>query len=102
LYLCESYQTALATGQIDNTLSQNNSLCDDYCWLVPNLRTKLNDNRDDINYIVLQFPHLDSNMPTAPAYGCYISQLIHYARACSLYSNFLCHRILSTKQLSQW
>ena len=30
LYLCESYQTAMATGQIDNTLSQNNSLCDDY------------------------------------------------------------------------
>jgi hypothetical protein len=30
-----------------------------------------------------------SNIPASPAYGVYISQLIHYARASSNYSDFL-------------
>jgi hypothetical protein len=30
-----------------------------------------------------------SNIPASPAYGAYISQLIHYARASSNYSEFL-------------
>jgi len=32
---------------------------------------------------------LDSNMPTAPVYGSYISQLIYYAPAGSLYFKML-------------
>jgi len=30
-----------------------------------------------------------SNIPASPAYGVYISQLIRYARASSIYSDFL-------------
>jgi hypothetical protein len=42
------------------------------------------------------------NIPTAPGYDIYISQLIHYAGVCCLYSDFLqCHRIMSTKLIRQ-
>ena len=41
-------------------------------------------------------------IPSAPAYGVYASQLIHYARCCSNYSDFLsCHGALVTRLLSQ-
>ena len=47
------------------------------------LHTKLYDKRDDFNFPIVNFPFLDSNIPSSPAYGVYISQLIRYARACS-------------------
>jgi hypothetical protein len=44
-----------------------------------------------------KFPHLDSNISSAAAYGVYISQLICHAWACSVYSDFFQrHRILSS------
>jgi hypothetical protein len=36
------------------------------------LRTKLYDKRDDINFPILNFPFICSNIPAAPAYGVYI------------------------------
>ena len=47
-----------------------------------------NDHGDDINFPSIHFPHLDINIPTSPAYGVYISQLIHYARAYSFIYTF--------------
>ena len=45
---------------------------------------------------------MSSNIPSAPAYGVYASQLIRYARCCSNYSGFLLrHRALVTRLLSQ-
>lgn len=42
------------------------------------------------------------SIPTAPAYGFNISQLILNARACRLYSDyFYSHRLLSTNRLSK-
>jgi hypothetical protein len=46
------------------------------------LRTKLYDKRGDFNYPIVNFPFIRSNIPAAPAYGVYISQLIRYSRAC--------------------
>ena len=43
------------------------------------LRTKLYDKRDDLNFPIVNFPFICSNIP---AYGVYISQLIGYSRAC--------------------
>ena len=37
-------------------------------------RTKLYDKRDDINFPIVNFPFICSNIPSAPAYGVYISQ----------------------------
>jgi len=42
------------------------------------LRTKLYDKRDDSNFHIVNFPFICSNIPAAPAYGVYISQLIRY------------------------
>ena len=42
-----------------------------------------------------------SNIPASPAYGVYISQLIHYATASSNYSDFL-KRHLHLKKTSYW
>ena len=46
------------------------------------LRTKLYDKGDDFNFPIVNFPFMCSNIPAAPAYGVYISQMIRYARAC--------------------
>ena len=45
---------------------------------------------------------LSSNIPSAPAHGVYVSQLISYARACSNYQDFMERgKVLTTKLLSQ-
>ena len=67
-----------------------------------NLHTKLYDKRDDFDFHIVNFPFLDSNIPSSPAYGVYISQLIRYARACSEYSDFIDRsKILTSKLLNQ-
>ena len=66
------------------------------------LITRLYDKRDDFNFPIVYFPFLISNIPSAPAYGVYVSQLIRYARACSNYQDFMDHgKVLTTKLLSQ-
>ena len=40
------------------------------------LRTKLYDKRDYFNFPIVNFPFICSNIPAAPAYGVYISQLL--------------------------
>ena len=63
------------------------------------LRTKLYDKRDDFNFPIVNFPFLCSNIPAAPAYGVYISQLIRYSRACISYQDFLDRGSLLTRKL---
>ena len=53
------------------------------------ISTKIYDKRDDLNFKIINFPNMCSNIPASPAYGVYISQLIRYARASSNYSDFL-------------
>ena len=58
-----------------------------------NITTKLYDKRDTFGFHIVNFPFMSSNIPSAPAYGVYASQLIRYACCCSNYSDFLsCHR----------
>ena len=64
------------------------------------LRTKLYDKRDDLNFPIVYFPFICSNIPAASAYGIYISQLIQYAtRACGSYHDFLDRGLLLTRTL---
>ena len=66
------------------------------------LRTSLYDKRDDFNFHITNFPFLSSNVPSSPAYGVFISQLIRYARACSSYECFILRAArLSSKLLRQ-
>jgi hypothetical protein len=62
------------------------------------LRTKLYDKRDDFNFPIVNFPFICSNIPAAPTYGVYISQMIRYSRACS-YQDFLDRELLLTRKL---
>ena len=60
------------------------------------------DKRDDFNFHITNFPFLSSNIPSSPAYGVFISQLIRYARACSSYECFILRAArLSSKLLRQ-
>ena len=45
--------------------------------------------RDDVDFRIVNFPHIDSNIPANPAYGIYISQLVRYARICTCKADFL-------------
>jgi hypothetical protein len=66
------------------------------------ITTQLYDKRDDLNFSIVNFPYLCSNIPVSSAYGVYISQLIRYARACSTYDQFLVRgSILTDKLMSQ-
>ena len=66
------------------------------------LTTRLYDKRDDFNFPIVNFPFLSSNIPSASAYGVYVSQLIRYARACSNYLDIMERgKVLTTKFLSQ-
>ena len=66
------------------------------------LSTKLYDKRDDFTFPIVNFPFLCGNIPAAPAYGVYISQLIRYSRACDVYHDFLSRdRLLTNKLLTQ-
>ena len=67
-----------------------------------NITTKLFDKRNAFGFHIVNFPFMLSNIPSAPAYGVYASQLICYARCCSYYSDFLSrHRAPVTRFLSQ-
>ena len=63
------------------------------------LRTKLYDKRDDFNFPIVNFPFICSNIPAAPAYGVYISQMIRYSRACGSYQDILDRGLLLTRKL---
>jgi hypothetical protein len=63
------------------------------------LRTKLYDKSDDFNFPIVNFPFTCSNIPAAPVYGVYISQLIRYSRACGSYQDFLDRGLLLTMKL---
>ena len=45
-----------------------------------NITTKLYDKRNAFGFHVVNFPFISSNIPSAPAYCVYASQLIRYAR----------------------
>ena len=56
----------------------------------------------DFNFHITNFPFLSSNIPSSPAYGVFISQLIRYARACSSYECFILRAMrLSNKLLGR-
>ena len=58
------------------------------------------DKRDYLNFPIVIFPSICSNIPAAPAYGIYVSQLIRYSRACGSHSKFLASGFLL--DISSW
>ena len=63
---------------------------------------KIYDKRAYFDFNIVNFPHLDGDVPRAPSYGVYISQLIRFARACSFIEDFnIRNRSLTEKLLKQ-
>ena len=66
------------------------------------LCTSLYNKRDDFNFHITNFPFLSSTIPSSPAFGVFISQLILYARASSSSECFILRVMrLSNKLLGQ-
>ena len=102
-YLGQMYPAEL---EIKNTTESNTSAS--YLVLLLSirrdgqLRTSLYDKRDDFNFHITNFPFLSSNIPSSPANGVFISQLIRYASVCSSYEYFILRAArLSLKLLGQ-
>ena len=60
---------------------------------------KLYDKRYYFNFPIVNFPFICSNIPAAPSYGVYISQLLQYSRARGSDHDFLDRELLLTKKL---
>ena len=57
---------------------------------------------DDFSFSIVNFPFSCGNIPSAPAYGFFLSQLIRYAKACRNYAVFLYRtRLLTIRLLEQ-
>ena len=66
------------------------------------ISSKIYDKRDDFTFDIVNYPHLDGDVPRATSYGVYISQLIRFARACSSVDDFNTrNRVITEKLLKQ-
>ena len=54
--------------------------------------TAVYDKRDGFSFHIVNFPYMDSNIPSKPAYGVYISQLVRIGHICD---NYMCTRVLT-------
>ena len=64
--------------------------------------TTVYDKRDSFNFKIVNFPFMSSNIPSGPAYGIYISQLVTIGRICSTYEEFVkCNRLITTRLIRQ-
>ena len=50
--------------------------------------TKIYDERNDLDFKIVNFPFLDGDVPCSTSYGVYISELIRFARASSHVADF--------------
>ena len=60
---------------------------------------KIYDKRDDFDFVIINFPFSDGDVPHSTSYGVYISQLIHFPRASSFVADFNTRNKLLTQKL---
>ena len=91
-----NYISAIYPSELQLTATSTSST--EVCYLDTNIKTggtntafriSIYDKRDDFTFRIVNFPHMDSNIPTNPAYGVYISQLVRYARICTSKVDFM-------------
>ena len=63
--------------------------------------TTLYDKRDSFQFDIVNFPDMSSNIPSKPAYGVYISQLVRIGRICSSYKQFYERHYKLTEKLTR-
>jgi hypothetical protein len=72
-----------------NSLNFSTSVLDLHITINNNsIHTKIYDKTDHFDFCIFNYPHLDGDVPHAPSYGIYVSQLIRFARACSNVNDF--------------
>ena len=84
-----NYISAIYPSELE--LKDTSTSSTEVCYLDTNIKTGDNtpfrisiyDKREDFAFRIVNFPHMDSNIPANPAYGVYISQLVRYARICT-------------------
>ena len=85
----ENYISTIYPSELE--LKDTSTPTTEVCYL--DARIKLGDNnspfhvsvydkREDFALRIVIFPHMDSNIPSKPAYGVYMSQLVRNARIC--------------------
>ena len=66
------------------------------------VHTSVYDKRDDLGFLIANFPWLIGYVPRLPSYGVYISQLVRFARCCTSFSDFHSkNRQITSKLLTQ-
>ena len=60
---------------------------------------KIYDNRDDLDFEIVNFPFLYGDFPRSTSYGVHISKLIRFARASSYVADLNTHNKLLTQKL---
>ena len=100
-HIADIYPTELELKKTNNTVLEADFL--DLNIKIDNGKvcTKIYDKRDDYNFDIVNFPHLDGDVPRATSYGVYISQLIRFARGCSNVNDFSERNFLLTNRLLQ-
>ena len=64
--------------------------------------SKIYDKPDDFDFIIVQFPFLDGDVPRRASYGVNISQLIRFARVCNHVADYNAqNKCLTAKLLQQ-
>ena len=90
-----NYISAIYPSQLE--LKDTSTSSTEVCYLDTNIKTGDNtpfhisiyDKREEFSFRIVNFPHMDSNIPANPAYGVYISQLVRYARICTSKVDFI-------------
>jgi hypothetical protein len=57
------------------------------------------DKCNDFSFHIVNFPHMDSKIPSKPAYGVYISQLDRIGRICDSYQSYFSRHHKLTSRL---
>ena len=89
LHLLKTNKSDTSAPFLDLDLSINNQI----------ISSKIYDKRDDFDFNIVNYPHLDGDVPRATSYGVYISQLIRFARACSSVEDFHNRNLAITERL---
>ena len=61
--------------------------------------TSVYDKRDEFGFPIVNFPWLSCDAPRLPSYGVYISQLVRFARCCTIISDFNSKNLQLTSKL---
>ena len=90
-----NYISAIYPSELE--LKDTSTSSTEVCYLDTNIKTGDNTpfrisiygKREDFAFRIVNFLHMDSNIPANPAYGVYISQLVRYARICTSKVDFI-------------